>query len=92
MAEKCSNIDLSLYDGATDSIFEEGASPRFGGRYWDEVILPDERGFLLSEAMSHAVFVEVGAVQGDRTEFIVDGNAKVDFGEWQWRWDKCENK
>jgi hypothetical protein len=47
------------------------------------VILPDERRFLLDDALKILQGVEPGAVVGDRIELIIDGRAVVDVGEWQ---------
>jgi hypothetical protein len=47
------------------------------------VILPDEKRFLLDEALKILQSVEPGAVTGDRIELIVDGKAVVDVGKWQ---------
>lgn len=47
------------------------------------MILPDEKRFLLDEALKILQSVEPGAVTGDRIELIVDGKAVVDVGKWQ---------
>ena len=54
-----------------------------GKAYHLAVILPDEKRFLLDEALKILKSVEPGAVTGDRVELIVGGKAVVDFGEWQ---------
>jgi hypothetical protein len=54
-----------------------------GKAYHLAVILPDERRFLLDEALKSLQGVEPGAVVGDRVELIVHGKAVVDVGEWQ---------
>lgn len=54
-----------------------------GKPYHLDVILPDERRFLLDEALKILRSVEPGAVDGDRVELIVDGQAVVDVSEWQ---------
>jgi hypothetical protein len=54
-----------------------------GKAYHLAVILPDERRFLLDEALKSLQSVEPGAVVGDRVELIVHGKAVVDVGEWQ---------
>jgi hypothetical protein len=54
-----------------------------GKAYHLAVILPDERRFLLDEALKSLQGVEPGAVVGDRVELIIDGKAVVDVGEWQ---------
>jgi hypothetical protein len=54
-----------------------------GKAYHLAVILPDERRFLLDDALKILQGVEPGAVVGDRIELIIDGRAVVDVGEWQ---------
>jgi hypothetical protein len=61
-----------------------------GKAYHLAVILPDERRFLLDEALKSLQGVEPGAVDGDRVELIVDGKAVVDVGEWQEVFDKFD--
>lgn len=56
---------------------------KVGKSYHLEVILPDERRFLLDEALKILQGVEPGGVVGDRVELIVDGKATVDIREWQ---------
>jgi hypothetical protein len=56
---------------------------KVGKTYYLEVIMPDEKRFLLDEALKHLQGVEPGAVDGDRVELIVDGKAVVSVGEWQ---------
>ena len=51
--------------------------------YHSAVILPDEKRFLLDDALKILQSVEPGAVTGDRVGLIVDGKAIVDVGEWQ---------
>jgi hypothetical protein len=65
-------------------------SPKFEGKYYETVILPDELRFLISEAKEHLQVVDAGSVVGDRVEFIVDGKPIVDFEEWKQRWEECE--
>lgn len=66
------------------------AGPKCEGRYYEEVILPDERRFLLDEATKHMEVVDAGSVVGDRVEFIVDRKPVVEFEEWQRLWEKME--
>jgi hypothetical protein len=62
-----------------------------GKAYHLAVILPDERRFLLDEALEILQGVEPGAVVGDRVELIIDGKAVVDIGEWQGVFDGFES-
>lgn len=41
--------------------------------YYEEMILPDERKFLLDEARRHMVVVAAGSVEGKKVEIIKDG-------------------
>jgi hypothetical protein len=61
-----------------------------GKAYHLAVILPDERRFLLDEALKILQGVEPGTVMGDRIELIIDGKAVVDVGEWQGVFDGFE--
>lgn len=54
-----------------------------GKAYHLAVILPDEKRFLLDDALKILRSVESGAVTGDRVELIVDGKAAVNVGKWQ---------
>jgi len=51
--------------------------------YYQEVILPDERRFLLDEAFKHMKVVDADCVGGERIEFIVGGEAVVGYEEWR---------
>lgn len=46
--------------------------------YYQDVILVDERRFLVSEALKHTEIVE--AIEGTREVFIEDGKPLVDVG------------
>jgi hypothetical protein len=61
-----------------------------GKSYHLAVILPDEKRFLLDEALKTLQGVEPGAVIGDRVELIVGGKANVDIGRWQRVFDGYE--
>ena len=49
--------------------------------YYEEMILPDERKFLLDEARRHMVVVAAGSVEGKRVEVIKDGEMVLGEGE-----------
>jgi hypothetical protein len=89
MVQKYPDISLSDFDAAGEMMFPDGTAPDLTGKYYEEVILPDEERILLSQAVQHMAVVEPGAVVGDRIEFIVDGKAVVKFEEWQKRYDEC---
>ncbi|EMC95723.1 hypothetical protein BAUCODRAFT_499663 [Baudoinia panamericana UAMH 10762] len=48
-----------------------------GARYFEEVILADERVVLLSNATSHLKAIDAGSVTGERVAFIVESAAIV---------------
>lgn len=89
-------IDLEDWDAVAEMVFpavvtiEDYYRPKVGKKYHMEVILPDEKRFLLDEALKHLRGVEPGAVSGDRVELIVDGKAVVGVGEWQGVFDDVE--
>lgn len=60
---------------------------KVGKAYHLDVILPDERQFLLDEALKILQGVEPGGVVGDRVELIVDGKTTVDVSAWQEMFD-----
>lgn len=49
--------------------------------YYEKIILPDEREFLLDEARAHMVVFAAGSVEGDRVEIMQDGIAVVEEEE-----------
>lgn len=92
------DIDLSKWDGAAETIFDETIPEDIDGireEYHPKVILADERRFLKDEALKHGKPVEPGTVIGERIEFIVDGRPVVSDSSWQeWRalWQTYVNK
>jgi len=87
-----SGISLDHVDAAAQMAFppvitiDDLYRAKVGKEYHVNVILPDERRFLVSEALEHIVGVEAGAITGTRVEFIVDGKPIVDYAEWQRTW------
>ena len=71
---------------------EDYYRPKVSKKYHLEVIMPDEKRFLLDEALKHLQGIEPGAVDGDRVELIVDGKAVVGVGEWQRVFDGVERR
>lgn len=61
-----------------------------GKAYHLAVILPDEKRFLLDDALKILRSVEPGAVTGYRVELIVDGKAVVNVGKWQGVFDEYD--
>lgn len=91
-------INLKDWDAVAEMVFpavvtiEDYYRPKVGKKYHLEVILPDEKRFLLDEALNHLRGVEPGAVDGDRVELIVDGKAVVGAVEWQEVFDGTEGR
>lgn len=63
---------------------------KVGKAYHISVITPDERRFLLDEALKHLQGVEPGAIDGERVEFIVEDRSTVDVEEWQRLYEKVD--
>lgn len=85
-------VNLEDWDAVAEVVFSPFLSvddqrPRVGQDYYAQVMIPDERIFLLTEALNHLRTVEPGVVTGERVEFIVDGKACVEFEEWQMLWE-----
>lgn len=82
-------MDLGEWDAVGEMVFppivtlDDYYRAKTGKAYHLAVILPDEKRFLLDEALKILQGVEPGAVEGDRVELIVNGKAIVDIGEWQ---------
>lgn len=80
---------MEYWDAVAEMVFppvltlEDYYRPKVGKAYHFDVISPDEKRFLLDEAIKHLQGVEPGAVEGDRVELIVDGKSMVDVGDWQ---------
>jgi hypothetical protein len=72
------DLNLSDWDGAAELKFAEG-KPEVSGagmKYFQEVVLVDERRFLVSEALEHVRMVDPGTVTGDR-KVIIEGGKLV---------------
>ena len=86
---KALGIELEDWDAVAEMVFppivtlDDYYRAKTGKAYHLAVILPDEKRFLLDEALKILHSVEPGAVTGDRVELVVDGKAVVDVGEWQ---------
>jgi hypothetical protein len=93
---KALGIDLEEWDAVGEMVFppivtlDDYYRPKTGKAYHLAVILPDEKRFLLDEALKILQSVEPGAVSGDRVELIVDGKAVVDVDEWQKVFDEYD--
>ena len=56
--------------------------------YYEKIILPDERKFLLDGARAHMVVLAAGSVEGKRVEVIRDG-VVVLLGEEEGKGGEC---
>ncbi|KAI7484155.1 hypothetical protein D0860_07301 [Hortaea werneckii] len=75
-------INLADWDAAAEMVFPPGFQfeEMAEREYYEEMILPDERRFLLDEARRHMVVVAAGSVQGSRVEVIKDGHVVLGGG------------
>lgn len=93
---KALGIELEGWDAVAEMVFppvvtlDDYYRAKIGKSYHLAVILPDEKRFLLDEALKILQGVEPNAVTGDRVELIVDGKAVVDVGEWQSVFDEYD--
>lgn len=56
-------------------------------------MVPDERRFLVSEAMKHVKSVEEGTVLGERKPLIENGKVLVDVAKDVWKvWNEYERR
>ncbi len=70
------------WDGAAE--LRQGSSteePQWKIDYYQEVILADERRFLVSEALEHVLIVGAGAVEGERKVVIRDGKSVIEVSD-----------
>jgi hypothetical protein len=63
-----------------------------GKSYFDNVVLPDERRFLLSNSMDHLQGLDANSVAGDRVVIIANDQPTVDWEEWQGVWTKHQGE
>ena len=91
-------LDVSAWDGAAGMPAQEildnpAPMPKWKEEYYREVILPDERRFLVSEALQHIIRVPPGSVKGERKVVIRDGKCVVEVGEEVWSvWREYERR
>lgn len=58
--------------------------PKWKADYYREVILVDEKRFLMSAALEHIVRVKPGTAGGERKVVIREAKALVEVGEEVW--------
>ena len=89
-------LDTTAWDGAAgmppQKVLDAPSQlPKWKQDYYREVILPDERRFLVSEALDHIFRVAPGTVRGRRRVVIEEGKPLVEVGEEVWRvWREYE--
>ncbi len=67
--------------------------PEWKLAYYQEVILPDERRFLVSEALEHIRRFPPQTVKGERKVVIEGGKCLVEVSEAVWRvWREYEGR
>ncbi|KFY07730.1 hypothetical protein V492_06886 [Pseudogymnoascus sp. VKM F-4246] len=92
------SLDLSAWDGVAGMPPQEvldapSKLPKWKQDYYREVILPDERRFLVSEALDHIYRVKPQTVTGERRVVIQEGKPLVEVGEEVWKiWREYERR
>lgn len=77
-----SNVVVGDWDGAAE--LTQGSSteePQWKEGYSQEVVLVDERRFLISEALEYVLIVGVGAVEGERKVVVRDGKSAIEISD-----------
>lgn len=65
--------------------------PKWKDDYYKEIILSDERRFLVSEALEHILRVDPGTVTGEKKVIIENGKCLVEVKEEIWKvWREYE--
>jgi hypothetical protein len=76
-----------------DAIADPGKVPKYVMDYYAEVVLVDEKRFLVSVATEHMKRVEPGTVRGERRVVIQDGKSLVEIPEGIWEvWREYEKR
>ncbi|KFY38589.1 hypothetical protein V495_06478 [Pseudogymnoascus sp. VKM F-4514 (FW-929)] len=92
------NLDISVWDGVAGLPPQEvldapSQMPKWKEDYYRDVILPDEKRFLVSAALEHIFRVGPGTVRGERKVVIREGKAVIEVGEEVWRvWREYEKR
>ncbi len=79
-----SDLHIAEWDGAAEMTFErepDFKSTAKSDDYYQKVILPDERAFLISEALQNLRWVDPETMVGDKVVIIQDGRAMIDCEE-----------
>jgi hypothetical protein len=89
-------LDMSSWDGAAGTVRPQVSvapqpTPKWVEDYYNEVVLQDERRFLVSEARLHIKLVEPGTVRGERRVVIQEGKCVIAIGDEVWKaWREYE--
>ena len=89
-------LDVSAWDGAAAMPAQElldmpAPMPKWKDDYYKEIILSDERRFLVSEALEHILRVDPGTVTGEKKVIIENGKCLVEVKEEIWKvWREYE--
>ncbi|RFU25504.1 hypothetical protein B7463_g10830, partial [Scytalidium lignicola] len=92
------DLDVSEWDGAAAMPAQEildnpPPTPQWKKDYYLEVILPDERRFLVSEALEHIKRIPPQTVTGDLRVVIENGKPLIDIPETVWElWREYEKR
>ncbi|KAH8803039.1 hypothetical protein F5884DRAFT_682304 [Xylogone sp. PMI_703] len=92
------SLDISEWDGVAAMPSQEVLEnpppiPKWKKDYYQEVILPDERRFLVSEALQHIKRVPPQTVKGVLRVVIEDGKSLIDVPESVWDvWREYEKR
>lgn len=92
------NLDISAWDGVAGMPPQEvldapSQLPKWKQDYYREVILVDEKRFLVSAALEHIFRVKPGTVKGERRVVVREEKALVEVGEEVWRvWREYERR
>ncbi|TVY71510.1 hypothetical protein LSUE1_G005785 [Lachnellula suecica] len=94
--------EISSWDGAAEThvspalaaaLTNSAEGPKWVMDYYREVVLVDERRFLVSNATEHLKMVEVGSVVGEKRVVIEDGKCKIEVPESVWEvWREYEKR
>lgn len=90
------DLNIGEWDGAAELGFGDAdQSEKLAAAidsYYVNVILPDERRFLVSEAKDHVLGVAAGTVEGDRRVIIENGKALIGCEKETAVWQEWEGK
>lgn len=88
------DLDISEWDGSLEMYFSDPATFMAGlsDPYYLNVILPDEKRFLIDGAKDHYLVVAAGIIEGERKAIIKDGKSLIDCEKEMVIWREWEEK